>query len=402
MAGTKFKPGTLGEDNRSNNGLFLISVFLLWGLGIFTLLISTPDTAERLFKNHGKYYFVFRQLKSSIVGLFVFFVCSIIPLKVIRKLLGPCVLVVLVLCVLPVIGLGSESHGANRWIYIPHVGNFQPSEFAKPAVVLFLANLIDKSMNRGDFNAKGSWLYPAIGLAIFSFVIVVQKDLSTAVLILGVGVVILFVTGARLAWVIPMVVLGIFAIGLFVVLEPYRLNRMIAFLKPGEYTMSLGFQMTQSNYIISAGGIWGKGLGTGMSTLNIPEIQTDYIFSGWTNAMGLVGVGAYFLLLCFFSWRGFIISRGCKNRFASYVSFGCVTMILMQSLVNVGVVSGLFPTTGIPLPFFSYGGTSLVSTFLMCGLVLNACNSDEEEDVYMAQKKLGNLEGYDGVEKDYE
>ena len=288
MARQIFKPGSLGEDNRSNNGMFLISVLLLWGLGIFTLLISSTDTGERIFDN--KYYFLFRQLAFSAVGFILFFVSSIVPLKFIRKVLGLGVLLVFVLCFLPVIGLGSESHGASRWLSLFHLVKFQPSEFAKPAIILFLANLIDKSMERGDFNSGDSWLYPAIGLISFSAVIILQKDLSTAVLILTVGIIILFVTGARLTWVIPMVILGLFAIVIFVVMEPYRLNRIIAFLKPGEYTLTLDYQRTQSKFVISSGGFWGTGLGTGMTSLNIPEIQTDYIFSGWTNAMGLVGV----------------------------------------------------------------------------------------------------------------
>lgn len=384
MTRSTFKPGTLGEDNRSNNGLFLISVLLLWGLGIFTLLISTTDTAERLFKNSSKYYFVTHQLLFSAVGLVLFFICSILPLKLIRKLVGPFVLVVLVLCFLPLSRLGSESHGAARWVRIPGLGRFQPSEFAKPAVIVFLANLIDKSINRGDFNSSDSWIYPAVGLVAFVGVIIFQKDLSTAVLILGVGIIILFVTGAKLKWVIPLLLLGGLAVVLFVVMEPYRLNRMIAFLKPGEYTLSLDYQRTQSNHVISAGGFWGNGLGTGMSSLNIPEIQTDFIFAGWTNAMGLLGVMAYLLVLTFFSWRGFVIARDCKNRFATYVAFGCTIMILLQSIVNIGVVCGLFPTTGIPLPFFSSGGSSLISTFIMCGFILNACNADEEEQSYSA------------------
>lgn len=397
-----FRPGALGEDNRANNGLFLISVLLLWGLGIFTLLISTTETASNIFKNQSKYYFVFRQLVFSAAGFILFFISSVISLKIIRKLLGLYVLIVLVLCLLPVIGLGHESHGATRWLSIPHVVRFQPSEFAKPAIVLFLANLIDKSMNRGDFNSGDSWLYPAIGLIAFVAVIVLQKDLSTAVLILVVGIVILFVTGARLTWVIPMIILGVFAVAIFVVLEPYRLNRMIAWLNPGEYTLTIDYQRNQSNFVIASGGFWGTGLGTGMTTLNIPEIQTDYIFAGWTNSMGLLGVIAYFALLVLFAWRGYIISRECKNRFSSYVAFGCTTMILVQSVINVGVVSGLLPTTGIPLPFFSYGGSSLISTFIMCGLILNACNSDGEENVYSARKKVGGLENYGSTEQEYE
>lgn len=391
MTRSVFRPGTMGEDNRANNGLFLVSVILMWGLGIFTLLITTTDIAQRFFGEGRKYHFVIRQLFFSGIGFVLFFVSSVVPLKFVRKALGILVIISLFLCCLPVIGLGTESHGAPRWVNIPLVGRFQPSEFAKPVVILFLANIIDKSITQGYFEEKNAGWYPAIGLLLFCFVIILQKDLSTAILIMFVGILILYTSGAKLGWLFPVIGFGFAFAIFFICTEPYRLNRLIAFLKPGEYTMTLGYQRTQSDFVISAGGLWGNGLGTGMTSLNIPEIQTDYIFSGWTNAMGLLGVGAYLLLVGFFSWRGFLISRECKNRFACYVSFGCTLMILVQSIVNVGVVSGLLPTTGIPLPFFSSGGSSLFSTFIMCGLILNACNSDQEEPVYANNKMLGNM-----------
>ena len=133
---------------------------------------------------------------------------------------------------------------------------------------------------------------------------------------------------------------------------------------------------------ISAGGFWGNGIGTGLVRINsIPEIQADYIFAGWTEAMGLFGVIVYLFLLGFFSYRGYRTAMLCPKRFDAYTAFGCVTIILLQSLINCAVVCGLFPTTGIPLPFFSLGGSSIIVTLAMSGILLNASRCEEKKSI---------------------
>ena len=354
---------------------FMVAVLLLWGLGMTTLFICTPNTAERLF--HNKYYFVTRQLVWSFIGFagLVFF--ALLPLATLRKLLPFIVIGSLVLCFIALIpGIGSERKGASRWIRLFNRVTIQPSEFAKLAVVLFLANLFDKQRESG----QKEFYYPLTGLFIFILVIFLQRDFSTGLFIFLVGFVMFFSCGARMSWFLPIVTIAIPSIVLMIALEPYRLNRVIAFVHPELFKLTSGYQEFASQRSITAGGIWGNGVGAGLTEVfKIPEVQTDYIFAGWADSMGLVGVTIYFGILLLFFIRGLKIAFTCKSAFASYTAFGCVCMVFFQSLLNCAVVCGAAPTTGIPLPFFSSGGSSLVVTLCMCGAIINASHCVAED-----------------------
>ena len=377
MAGFRIKPGISGENTQRESMFFLISVLLLWGLGIFTLFVCTPSTAERLFVD--KYYFVTRQLVFSAVGFVILIAFALVPLKLIRKFLPIFVLGTFVFCFLPMLPkIGSSSHCASRWVVIPHVGRFQPSEFAKFAVIHYLANLFEKYLG-GTHTEEKNFLYPLLGLFAFVVVVFMQKDFSTGLFIFVIGVIMFFVSGAKMNWFIPLVLLAIPCIILLIVMEPYRLERVISHLHPSEYELTTGYQRSAASRAIINGGLWGNGMGSGLTSIHIPEIQTDYIFAGWCNAMGLLGVGAYFALLIFFSWRGFLIAFSTTSRFCSYGAFGCTAAILLQSMVNIGVVCGFLPTTGIPLPFFSSGGSSLIVTMAMCGFIMNCSHAGDDD-----------------------
>lgn len=351
--------------------LFITGTVILWGLGLFMLYICTPYTGERLFSN--RYYFVSRQLVWSFVGLVGLVFFAMIPFERLRTLLPLIVIGTLLLCVIAMIpGIGSERKGAARWIRIGNFGTVQPSEFAKLAVVLFLANLFSKH-SEDEVKEKKNFQYPFIGLLIFVIIIFMQKDFSTGLFVFMVGSLMFFVAGVLMSWFIPLMLLAIPAIVLMITIEPYRLMRVIAFFHPEEYTLTSGYQKFASQRAITAGGIWGNGFGSGLTEVfKIPEVQTDYIFAGWADSMGLFGVTVFFFLLIFFAWRGYRIAFCCKNSFASYAAFGCVTSILLQSLLNCAVVCGSVPTTGITLPFFSSGGSSLIVTLCMCGFIINA------------------------------
>ncbi|MCR5764178.1 MAG: putative lipid II flippase FtsW [Treponema sp.] len=359
--------------------LFIICILILWGLGLFMLYICTPYTGERLFSN--KYYFVTRQLVWSFIGFagLVFF--ALIPMQSLRKMLPLIVLGTLILCVVAMLpGIGSERKGAARWIRLGNFGTIQPSEFAKFAVVLFLSNLFSKHID-DEPKGKQNFQYPFVGLLIFVVVIFLQKDFSTGLFVFFVGSVMFFVAGVLMSWFIPLMLLAIPAIVLMIAIEPYRLMRVIAFFHPEEYTLSSGYQKFASQRAISSGGIWGNGFGSGLTEVfKIPEVQTDYIFAGWVDAMGLFGVTVFFFLLIFFAWRGYRIAFCAKDSFASYAAFGCVTNLVVQSLLNCAVVCGSVPTTGVTLPFFSSGGSSLIVTLCMCGFIINASRPEKDEE----------------------
>ena len=367
------------EKYRKTDKGLLVATLLLWGLGIFTLFITSPNTARRLFND--QYYFITRQLISSAVGFAGLLLFALLPIDKIRKILPAIVIGSLVLCLLTFIpGIGIESKGARRWIKIPFVSTFQPSEAVKFAVVLFLSNLFDKQQNIPDESDRSA-LPAIIGLVSFVIIIFLQKDFSTGVFVLLVGIILFFVSGAKLSWLGPFFLLAIPAALLMVFIEPYRISRVAAFISPDDFSQTTGYQQFAAERAISAGGFWGSGLGSDLTKINsIPEVQTDYIFAGWVEAMGFVGVIAYVLVLAFFTWRCVAIALSTPDRFAAYGTFGCMCMVVLQSILNLAVVCGAVPTTGIPLPFFSSGGSSIIITLCMCGFMLNASHCDAPDE----------------------
>ena len=217
---------------------------------------------------------------------------------------------------------------------MPFSFTLQPSELVKFALILFLANLFDKQSSIERLEDR-SVLPCVIGVLFFVALILMQKDFSTSVFIFGICLLMFLVSGMKVTWLIPLSILAIPTMILLVTLEPYRVERIIGFLKPEEGIHTFNYQSNAAKRAISAGGFWGTGIGTGLVQSNrIPEVQADYIFAGWAEAMGLIGVIAYFVLLGFFAWKGIKIALTCENRFASYGTFGCVAAIVLQSLMN--------------------------------------------------------------------
>lgn len=366
---------------------FLISILLLWGLGIFTLFISSQNNADRMFKN--PMYFVNRQLICSAIGFVFFFLFLFLDMNVIKKAVPLIVCISIIFCICTFIpGLGIEKNGARRWIKMPFNFSFQPSEFVKFALVLFLANYFDKQSEIEIPEDKT--VFPAVLVFIILDVFVfLQKDFSTGLFIFIIGFLMFFVSGSKLTWFFPLMIIAIPAFILMISLESYRLERIAGFFNPDQYSDSINYQFTRAKLAISDGGFWGNGIGAGLKRINlIPEIQADYVFAGWAEAMGLFGVIIYFLLLGFFAFRGYKAALNCPKRFDSYVSFGFVTIILVQSLVNCAVVCGLIPTTGIPLPFFSLGGSSIIITLAMSSLVLNASRCEEKTEIKIKNDEI--------------
>lgn len=393
------------SENNKVDSIFLVLVLLLWGLGLYTQFICTQEKAISLHFS-SKYYFFYRQVIFSALGLVVFALVSLVPMKFIRKSVFFASLICLVLCFVTIF-LGDKHKGATRWLSFGGF-SFQPSEFAKFFLVLYLSHLFVKHSKEYELNNK-ECLFPLLVLFAFALTVFAQKDFSTGVFILIVGIAMFVICGANILYLTPFLVFVIPATVLLVASEDYRLNRVLAFFHPEDFESTYAYQVIKSQNAIKAGGFWGTGMGTGMNLVpSIPEVQTDYIFAGFANSMGLLGVTVYIFILILFAWRGFKISFNCPNKFASYASFGLVFTIVLQSLTNIAVVSGAAPTTGIPLPFFSAGGSSLISTFLMCGFVLNAshCKADDEDSEYKNEFNTYNaeevFESFNGVRVEYE
>lgn len=348
----------------------VLLTFLLWGIGMFTLYVCSGNYGERAFND--SLYFVKRQMISSGMGFILFIAFATFSMDTIRRFLPLMVAVSLVLSIMTFFpGIGIERNGARRWIRLGFT-TFQPSEMIKFVIVLYLANYFEKQSRIED--AFDKTVFPAV---LLSFVmvgsVVMQSDLSTSIFVAALAVLLFIASGSKIFWLVPVMSIVIPLSALFIFLEPYRLNRIIGFLDQDSYLQTLNYQTYAARRAISSGGFWGQGLGSGLSRINsIPEIQSDYIFAGWVESMGFFGVLVYFAILVLFAWRGLHCALGSKSRFASIAAFGFTVSIVAQSVMNVAVVGGVIPTTGIPLPFFSSGGSSILFTLATCGFLLNA------------------------------
>ncbi|MBQ6780050.1 MAG: cell division protein FtsW [Treponema sp.] len=378
------------EKYKKADTALVILTFLLWGIGMVTLYFCSSGFGQRAFGN--SLHFVERQLISSAVGFAALFFFASIKFDAVRKLLPMIVFGAIILCLLTFIpGIGVERNGARRWIKIPYFSTFQPSEAIKFALVLFLANFFDKQER--IVLEEDKTVFPAFfGLIVFSGVVFAQQDFSTGLFVFLLGLVMFFVSGAKLSWFIPFSCLAIPAVFLMVLLKPYRVDRLIGFFSPESYSQTINYQTMAANRAISAGGFWGQGIGTGLTRINsIPEVQSDYVFAGWVEAMGLLGVILYLAVLGMFAWRTYYCSLTCSDRFAALTTFGFATCLVAQSLANIAVVGGVIPTTGIPLPFFSSGGSSIIFTLAMCGFMINASRLENVELVESNEYKTEEL-----------
>ena len=380
MGDYRFLPERSVVSYRKSDTSFIISVILMWGIGIFTLFVCSSSYAKAALDD--SMYFVKRQLIASGVGFAGLLFFAICPADKQRKILPVMVFLTLVLCIMTFIpGLQYERNGARRWIKMPFF-TFQPSELLKFIIVIFLANYFDKYLRKDDFDEEKNVGPAVVILVLFVSIVFAQKDFSTGLFVLFIGLLMFYIAKVKMLWIIPFCNLAVPAIILMILTEQYRVNRIAAFLNPDEYVQSFNFQSIASKKAVITGGFWGQGIGDGLEKLNnIPEVQSDYIFAGWTEAMGFIGVIFYFVLLIFFVSRAIIIALKCPDRFSAFGTFGCTAVIFFQSLMNVSVVCGIVPTTGIPLPFFSNGGSSVIVTLCMCGFIINASRVDGDSFV---------------------
>jgi len=279
-------------EKNTSDMYFIAMMLLLLGLGLVTLFTCSASYANRIFDD--SFYFIKRQLISCFIGFIVLFILSYIDMQFVRKMLPLIVIGTFFLCLLTYLpGIGVERNGARRWIRLPLLSNFQPSELVKIVIVLYLANLFDKKYE--IINDVKKTIIPAVsGIMLFVFVIFLQDDFSTAFFILLVSVSMFFLAGLSLYWFISLFLVSIPVLVLFIFTESYRVNRIIAFLNPLQDLHGINYQINASIKAISNGGFWGEGFGIGLQKSSaIPEVQADFIFAGWVEGMGFV-------------WRSFI------------------------------------------------------------------------------------------------
>lgn len=338
-------------------------------VGLVMIYSASAMIATQRF-GHGPYYFLVRQLVFLGAGaMIMLFLMHVNPalLQDKRVLHGALALVALGL----IIALfQSPINGTHRWIALKWF-NLQPSEFAKPAMILFLASFLARREER--INDVTTTLLPvAFILSLFAGLILLGRDFGTATTLLLVSFGMIFAAG--LSWrIIAVTALGLVPTAGYLVLgAAYRRERLLTFLNPESDPLGAGFQPMQSLIALGTGGFKGLGIGNGRQKLFfLPEPHTDFIFSIIGEELGFLGAVLLLSAFAVLAWRGFRIVRYSQNRFAFYAALGCTLMIAVQALINVSVTVCLLPTKGIPLPLVSYGGSSLLASLIAVGLLLN-------------------------------
>jgi len=348
----------------------LLTVFLLLGIGI--LMVASSGVSYGNIRFGDEYYFLKRQLIGLSVGLFFLWLFQKISYQFWRKLSIPIFFLAIVLLVLVLIpGLGTEAYGASRWIDIGPI-SFQPSEIMKLALVIYFAAwLSGKNVARKTEFSEGALPF-ALVLALVGFLVLKQPDMGTLGVLFVIAFSIFFASGARLSHIIFLVGSGLSAAMVLVLLEPYRLKRLLVFLDPEHDSSGAGYQIKQALIALGSGGIFGLGLGHSRQKFSyLPEPMTDSIFAVLGEETGIIGCVVVVGLFLFLAYRGFHIARRAPDEFGRYLAVGIVSWVAFQAFMNIFAITGLMPLTGIPLPFLSYGGTSLAALLGAIGILLN-------------------------------
>ncbi|GGP15733.1 stage V sporulation protein E [Oceanobacillus neutriphilus] len=356
------------NQNKVDKILFGIIILLLC-FGVLMVYSSSYIWSE--YKFNDSFYYLKRQLLFAGIGFIGMIVISYFPYYMWKKyakiLLFAC-FALLILVLIP--GIGMVRGGAQSWIGIGAF-SIQPSEFMKLGLIIFLAAILSDHQKYITSFKKG--FLPCLLLIFTAFgLIMLQPDLGTGMVLVLTCMIMLFVAGARLSHFFGLAGIGVLGFIGLIASAPYRINRILAFLNPWEDPLGDGFQIIQSLYAIGPGGLMGLGLGNSLQKyFYLPEPQTDFIFSIIGEELGLIGGCTTILLFFLLLWRGIKIAIEAPDLFSRLLAIGVAGMLALQAMINISVVIGLIPVTGITLPFLSYGGSSLTLTLCAVGILLS-------------------------------
>ena len=354
------------ENRRSCDFFLVLIILLLLGIGLTFLFSSSYFKAISQHKSP-EYYFL-RQIYVVILGILGALVIMNIPMEMIKKYVFVLVIISFLLSIF-VLFTGKEIQGAKRWISAGS-RTFQPSEIVKLALILYLADILSKKEDK--LNNLYTLSHPIMVVLLFSFLTFIQNDFSTAIFLVFISAALFFIAGVKYRYFLY----GLIAVTPFMLIllfsREHRVKRIIAFINPESDPAGVGYQIIKAKDALSSGGFWGKGIGNGVKKLGtLPEAHSDFIFASIGEEAGFIGIFLIITLFVLFAVRGYLITLHCTDRFSFYAAFGITTSIFYQAIMNMAVVSGAVPSTGITLPFFSHGGSSIFITLLMCGILLN-------------------------------
>ncbi|MBQ4494046.1 MAG: putative lipid II flippase FtsW [Elusimicrobiaceae bacterium] len=347
--------------------LIITAILIVLGL-VFIYSSSAFDTIG----------FFKKQIFFDILGLIIMWVLARYYMNL-QKLIKPNIILFISWGLLIWALFSSEAAHVHRWVRLGPI-NIQPSEFAKLALIIFLSYSLSRKQDIAT-NSK-SLIIPFIYALITILLVVMGKDLGIPALMFSVSVMIFFIAGTRLKYIAGVFLLAIPAIVIECLRHPYRIQRIATFLEPEKTIGDAGYQLSHTMYAIGSGGWFGKGLGASELKLEfLPAAHTDFIFAIFCEEVGMVGA---FILIALFIWllaRGLTIARTTDNKFNSYLASGITLCLCLQAFINMGVAGGLFPTKGLPLPFFSYGGSSVIITLAMMGILMNIAGQGNKRDI---------------------
>ena len=359
----------------------LITVLLLLALGLIMVLSASSPTALAEYGN--SYTYFIRQAIFAFIGLIAMFFISKIDYRIYKRFYIIAYIMSVILLAM-VLVIGRKVNGARRWIFITKSLSFQPSEIVKFLMIVFYASILTKNKDDLQHFFKG-WIKHLIPLAIIIALLIVEPHLSASIVIIGICMIMMVVAGCKL-WqiIVPGAVIGIptfFILILKVKKFAHALKRITTFINPWEDKLGDGWQVIQSLYAIGSGGLFGLGLGQSKQKyLYLPEPQNDFIFSVLAEELGFVGCVFVIVLFGILIWRGVLASMKAPDMFGSLMAIGITSLIGIQAIVNIAVVTSSMPATGMPLPFFSYGGTALFILLCEIGVLLNISRAGNSID----------------------
>ncbi len=357
----------------------LLSALVLVVFGALMIYSSTSVITPALAKKGAtEFYYFKRHVFTIFVGLCLMFLAYTVKPSFLKKIAIPLLLfsfVLLLFVFLP--GIGVQVNGARRWIRL-WPSTFQPSELVKLSMVIFLARYLSSPAFRTESFA--SFIKPLAVMVIFQAVMLMQPDFGAAMSLAFLAIAMLFLSGTRLRYIISLAFLALPML-IMLIKEPYRLRRVTSFMDPWKDPLGSGFQLVQSFIAFGSGGITGVGIGSSKQKLSyLPESHTDFIFSIIGEEFGFIGVSVIVALFVVIFFRGFSLANRTQDKFTYYLAVGLSLMISVQALVNFAVATGLVPTKGLPLPFISYGGSSLLMNMAAIGILLKISRGKDYQE----------------------
>lgn len=347
--------------------LIIFSSLALLSIGILMVYSASAVLAHHKYDDY--FYFAKRQFLFAALGLVAMLIMMNIDYWILRRWAKVGLLFCFGLLVLVLI-IGLERNGSKSWL---GVGAFsiQPSEFMKICIIIYLAKYLSERQKYIVLFRQG--LLPPLTIVFLAFgLIMLQPDLGTGTVLVGTAIVMIFISGARMLHLAGLAMIGIAGFVGLILAAPYRIARITSFLDPWSDPQNTGYQIIQSLYAIGPGGLMGLGLGMSRQKFYyLPEPQTDFIFAILAEELGFIGGVTVILLFTLLLWRGMRVAITAPDLYGSLLAAGIVGMIAIQVIINIGVVTGMFPVTGITLPFLSYGGSSLTIMLVAVGILLN-------------------------------